>query len=300
MLGGLLVLLVLVLPTWGTTCQAARRSLSAPSGFRAIALPHGVLKVWDGDTFDADLNGDGRLELPAERVRLLYVDTPELHASPKGKDLAHGLPARAFLVRALQRRPLLLYVPLARPRGEYGRTLARVLAGGRDVNLALIRAGHSYFDTRFAFPPAPEFALYAAAEGAAFDARRGIWADAASRHHYLERLRREHKTPAGRRNPLYWRAWQDARRFDAHAALGRYVRVRAVVATLHTLRDGLCLLTLQAAHGRRDLVVVAYPSTAARLGVRHWRPGTRVRMEGFVERYNDRPELVLHYGTARR
>ncbi len=33
---------------------------------------------------------------PQERVRLLYVDTPELKKSHKGKDPKLGLPAKGF------------------------------------------------------------------------------------------------------------------------------------------------------------------------------------------------------------
>ena len=54
------------------------------------------LQVIDGDTFDADFNRNGRFSNPQERVRLLYVDTPELKKSHKGKDPKLGLPAKGF------------------------------------------------------------------------------------------------------------------------------------------------------------------------------------------------------------
>ena len=51
----------------------------------------------DGDTFDVDVNRNGRFTNPQERVRLLYVDTLELKKSHKGKDPKLGLPAKGFL-----------------------------------------------------------------------------------------------------------------------------------------------------------------------------------------------------------
>ena len=55
------------------------------------------VRVIDGDTFDADIDRNGLFSNPEERIRLLYVDTPELFESHKGKDTKHGLPAKAFL-----------------------------------------------------------------------------------------------------------------------------------------------------------------------------------------------------------
>ena len=55
----------------------------------------------DGDTFYADFNRNGRFSNPQEGVRLLYVDTPELKKSHKGKDPKLGLPAKGFLKSVL-------------------------------------------------------------------------------------------------------------------------------------------------------------------------------------------------------
>ncbi|HKI99782.1 MAG TPA: thermonuclease family protein [bacterium] len=274
------------------------RAPAAPAprpGFRTVVLEAGVRTVWDGDTFDADLNGDGRLSLPRERVRLLFVDTPELHESHKGEDRAHGLPARAFLEAALRRRPIVLYVPMERPSGNYGRTLALVMAGGENVNLALIRAGHSYFDTRFRFPA--DYAAYAAAEGTAFDARRGIWRDAPSRKHYLERLQRELKTPAGRTNPRFVPGLREVASLRPQTLVGKYVRMAGVLADVRALRKNVRLLHLRGAPHGEPLAVVAYPRMAERLHVDAWAVGARVRVEGFLQTYRGRPELVLHYGA---
>jgi endonuclease YncB( thermonuclease family) len=272
-------------------------SVQAPRGYRTLALPEPPRSVHDGDTFSADLDGDGTLARN-EHVRLLFVDTPELGESWKGKDREHGEPARDFLAGLLQHPPVILFVPLDRPTDRYGRTLARVQAGGQDVDLALIRAGHSPYDTRFGFAPDADHDAYSAAEGEAFDAQRGIWAEADSRQRYLERLQREHKTPAGRSNPRYVPGVLAARQFRPAAWLGRYVTVEGTVLSVRELGKGVRLLRLRAAPGEPPLAVVAFRGTAGRLGLERWARGGRVRVQGFVQTYKGRLELLLHHGRA--
>jgi len=262
-----------------------------------VTLEQPPTRINDGDTFEADLDGDGRLDFPRERVRLLYMDTPELHESHKGRDRAHGLPARDALAKLLAEPPLRLEIP-ADGRGDYGRTLAVVYAGNTEVNLALIRAGHSYFDTRFRFPP--DYDRYAAAEGEAFTQRRGIWADAPSRERYLKRLEKEFKTPRSTLNPLYVPGLRTVAGLAPERLLGRYVRVRGRLAANRAVGDrGTRLLRLTAQEGAdtaRSLKVVAFPHIARRLRLSGWSPGTTVRVEGFIQRYRGAPELKLHYG----
>ena len=92
----------------------------------AAAPPRAV----DGDTLAVD----------GERVRLLGIDAPELHGRC-GAEKAAARAAQAALAR--------LVAPPARlslqrhGRDRYGRTLARVLADGRDVAATLLAAGHA-------------------------------------------------------------------------------------------------------------------------------------------------------------
>ena len=59
-----------------------------------ISLQKKKAELIDGDTFEADLNSNGKFYNPEERIRLLYVDTPELSKSHKGKDPKFGLTAK--------------------------------------------------------------------------------------------------------------------------------------------------------------------------------------------------------------
>ena len=72
-----------------------------PKNWKKISLKKLKLRVIDGDTFNADFNRNGRFSNPQERVRLLYVDTPELKKSHKGKDPKLWLPAKGLLMTVL-------------------------------------------------------------------------------------------------------------------------------------------------------------------------------------------------------
>jgi len=84
----------------------AEEEQALPKKWKNISLKKMKLQVIDGDTFDADFNRNGRFTNPQERVRLLYVDTPELKKSHKGKDPKLGLPAKGFLKSYCQKQML--------------------------------------------------------------------------------------------------------------------------------------------------------------------------------------------------
>ena len=82
------------------------------------------VKVIDEDTFDVDIDLNSLFSNPEERIRLLYVDTPELSESHNWKDPRHGLPAKAFLKSALLKGKVVLRVDPKNRKGDYGRLLA--------------------------------------------------------------------------------------------------------------------------------------------------------------------------------
>lgn len=89
----------------------------------------GTLFAVDGDT----------LALGQERIRLENVDTPELHPCRCPAECALAEKAKTFTQAALDRGP----VRVERiPRVDrYGRSIARVTIGGRDLGEMLIAAG---------------------------------------------------------------------------------------------------------------------------------------------------------------
>ena len=140
-----------------------------------------VTDVVDGDTVDVRFP-DGR----ADTVRLLGVDTPEVHAENDPAEF-EGVPdteagrtclrrqgerASAFAVdRLADRRVTLRFDAAAGRRGGYDRLLAYVVVDGDSFNAALLERGHArLYDSSFR-----ERDRYAALEREAREARRAVW-----------------------------------------------------------------------------------------------------------------------------
>ncbi len=83
----------------------------------------------DGDTFTTPEGG---------RIRLLGVDTPELHPCHCPRECELGQRARRRTQALLNEGPVSLHTA---GRDWYGRTLARVSIGGRDLSKILIAEG---------------------------------------------------------------------------------------------------------------------------------------------------------------
>ena len=133
-----------------------------------------VTHVVDGDTLHARCDGE------KVKVRLLRIDTPE-------KDEEGYRAAGAALRRFLAEDPIGLEferpgVPVA---DDYGRLLAYVRVRGQLANVEMVRLGWSEFWTKYG---KGRFAdAFREAEREAREARRGLWAEAASRGTPLER-----------------------------------------------------------------------------------------------------------------
>lgn len=95
--------------------------------------PCKVLTVYDGDTLGCDLNRNGRVDKPGEEIRLLGIDTPEMHYSRKNKTHHSAHPTNEPWAEeasaAMQSMAAGQTVYLAydmRRTDKYGRTLAYV------------------------------------------------------------------------------------------------------------------------------------------------------------------------------
>ncbi|MFB6110891.1 MAG: thermonuclease family protein [Halodesulfurarchaeum sp.] len=176
---GLAVLaLILLVPLagCGTGPTGAIREATTPQSVDAT-----VVEVIDGDTIDVRYP-DGE----TDRVRLLGVDTPEVHAATDPAEF-EGVPDTAAGEACLERAGrtasqylteringseiTLRFDALADRRGSYGRLLAYVVHGGTNLNAALVATGHArVYDS--AFQAAPRFY---AAESRARRNRSGLW-----------------------------------------------------------------------------------------------------------------------------
>lgn len=93
------------------------------------------IRVIDGDTF----------AVGKEVIRIKGYDAPEIFSPRCVKEKQHGFAAKAYLATLLSRYPVIFTRDF---RGDkYGRTLARVWVGGKDVAQEMIRAkfGITYY-----------------------------------------------------------------------------------------------------------------------------------------------------------
>jgi micrococcal nuclease len=141
-----------------------------------------VVSVVDGDTVDIRYqNGT------SERIRLLGVDTPEVHTAVSpgefegvpnttaGRDClrTHGERATEFATERLAGETVTLRTdPTADRRGSYGRLLAYVVGNGTNFNRELVATGHArVYDSEFRY-----LENFTALEEQARAEGRGLWA----------------------------------------------------------------------------------------------------------------------------
>lgn len=125
---------------------------------RAERVAVRVVGITDGDTITVRMGGE------TVKVRLSGIDAPE-------KKQAYGAKAKAVLSELLEGREVALGIE---GKDRYGRTLARVFAGGDDVGVAMVRAGMAWHFVRY-----DKSADLAAAQREAFAAKRGLWGEEA-------------------------------------------------------------------------------------------------------------------------
>lgn len=140
-----------------------------------------VVSVADGDTIDVRL-ADGSVET----VRLLGVDTPEVHVPVDPAEYpgvpnttaareclrAVGENASRYVRSSVDGRQVRLELdPVADRRGGHGRLLAYVYRGDRHLNAALVSMGYArVYETEFS-----KRETFHRAEQDAMAADRGIW-----------------------------------------------------------------------------------------------------------------------------
>lgn len=131
---------------------------------RNLALEGQVVAVHDGDTVTL-LHG---MQV-RHRVRIAGIDAPE-----RGQPF--GMSARESLARLVHGRRV---AARCHKRDRFGRDVCNVFVAARDVGLEQVRNGLAWWYREYAREQPPEDrASYAAAEGEARGARRGLWHDA--------------------------------------------------------------------------------------------------------------------------
>ncbi len=123
-----------------------------------------IVGVVDGDTVDL-LSPSKELH----RIRLAGIDAPE-----------KGQPFGAVAKRALSDLVFNRQVVVSAGKSDrYGRLVGKIVVGGTDANLQMVRIGFAWHYKKYAQEQSEEDReRYAAAEVAARFGRQGLWADA--------------------------------------------------------------------------------------------------------------------------
>lgn len=113
-----------------------------------MILPLLLLSIWTPATQCTAIDGDTLKCSEIGRVRLLGIDSPELPGHcRKGRACAPGDPvtSKAHLAKLI--RGGVTIVPVTRDR--YGRTVAQVYSGGKNVACEQLRAGQAVYAKRW-------------------------------------------------------------------------------------------------------------------------------------------------------
>ena len=122
-----------------------------------------VVGVHDGDTVRVEDGGRG-----LHKIRLAYIDAPEM-----GQDF--GQDSRDKLRGQVLEQKVSVKV---NDIDQYGREVAQIELDGRDINLEQLKNGAAWHYASIAKRQQDKaaFGQYAAAEAAAREGRRGLWA----------------------------------------------------------------------------------------------------------------------------
>ncbi len=148
--------------------------LFAPAGEAARAVAGTVRRVLDGDTVIVGTSPRARL-----RCRLAGIDAPEVSRRRREGGVTPGQPFGPEAKRALEGWALRQQVTAeVHGRDRYRRWSCVLIAGGRNLNLEMVREGYAWAQPeRWSdAPPALRRDLEAAGQEARL-ARRGLWAD---------------------------------------------------------------------------------------------------------------------------
>ncbi len=122
-----------------------------------------VVGVSDGDTIT--VLDDSKKQ---HKIRLSGIDAPE-------KGQAFGQRAKEYLSDRVYRKSVVVE---GDKTDRYGRTVGKVVVDGRDVCLEMVEAGYAWHFKKYQREQSrSDRALYAAAENASRDAKRGLWRD---------------------------------------------------------------------------------------------------------------------------
>ena len=103
-------------------------TLSLAAGFLSAYIPLEDIRVIDGDTIRAEVEGKER------KIRLASIDAPEMNQP-------FGVQSRNFLIRLLDKKDITV---VFQGKGSYGRPLGEIYANGESANTLMIKFGFAW------------------------------------------------------------------------------------------------------------------------------------------------------------
>lgn len=154
---------------FGVHAEERRRAVQRPEGNVQTGDLVRLVRVMDADTLLV-AGPDG------ENVAIRMVGVMAFGATAAKNDPAATIAQRSveFLSRTLENEPVRVLVHNP-PRDRFGRVLASLFVGDKDLGLTLVQKGLALVYTVYPFPSMP---LYLQEQEAARAKRNGLWAEA--------------------------------------------------------------------------------------------------------------------------
>ena len=150
---------------------------TVPAGRRLHAR---IVRDVDGDTVAARFANGAE-----DDVRLIGIDTPEEVKPAYPTECGSHAAARSITAMAAGRRAILVTDPTQDQFDRYGRLLAYIYVGGRNLNLAQVRRGWAYVYV-YEEDPFRQVRAFRKASSSAQRAGRGVWGRCGGDFHSAE------------------------------------------------------------------------------------------------------------------
>ena len=99
-----------------------------------------MVSIYDADTITVDIDLGLGVWVRGEKLRLARINAPEL----RGKEREEGLKARVYLVEQISNKDIVIET-VKDKKGKYGRYVAEIWLSTRNINDALVGAGHAVY-----------------------------------------------------------------------------------------------------------------------------------------------------------
>lgn len=92
-------------------------------------------RVVDGDTLDVIIDAGFKISLN-QRIRLAYIDTPEIYRTPRDSDeYKKGIEAKQYIEKRMREHDNQFTIQTGKDTGKYGRYIGEIFFPDSDISL---------------------------------------------------------------------------------------------------------------------------------------------------------------------